>query len=333
MKNYLGHTLFNNMRKYLRDRFDRLSSEKKMVYGSNLRMVRSGAIVEKVFDGESKFLIGRLQKHDEDSADGILKSIGGYFHLAGGIHTSFDTSVVDCLDRESSEEGIPVVRRTVRPLCVYLSPQKGVLQFCTADLESYPKMGHRSKAVYRRRKDHDVYVRWCSLDQLVDALHNDDSDILVQPETVQAVHTATYFEKSRRLRFSEDDLKSFHLKPAKDRDVAVPEDIRQGLINSTALSWLDPETSFGSCRIYYSFPKVEALEQGACENHVKVFFMTGMFLYEARIDDVITKSVLKRGKSINKRIRRKAIQSNARSFVGRNLRKVLSKDIPKLYLG
>ncbi len=256
--------------------------EKKMVYDTNLRMIRVGCIIRKDFGGTYKYLLGRLEKRGQKVSK-KLKTSGGYLRLAANHHERIDRSALEGILRETAEEGFTgryrILPESIAPLGVHLSEEKGVLQFYSAELLNYPRIGVRSEAVFKRRKDHTIYIRWCSVDELVDSMQRRSGRIEVPAETVDTIAAAHFFDKSRKVDFERASLSR---SARYGSDLRIPDVLRSAIMDRAGIGGQDYERSMRFCSVHYSVPKTPRLL--AVIPYVRIFFRTDLFLRETRLD-------------------------------------------------
>ncbi|MBN1544648.1 hypothetical protein JW898_04250 [Candidatus Woesearchaeota archaeon] len=264
--------------------------EDRIYERTKLRKIRSGIIVRKSFNGVEHYLLGRKIWHDEDASKAVLKTAGGYMRVAREFSPELDRSSIDCMLREAHAEGFTgefcVKPETIAPFAVVPAKNgKGVLQFFYADLDRYPTMGKKGKAKFRPRKDHDIYVRWCSLDSFLNSVGTPEQEYDVQPETVGVLVEGHPMERSVQLPLKKSDLPSLSVNILKDGSIEIPEKVRGKMLARCGLKWLDSPAFAGyadsfmrSCRVYYAVPRADLLSP-----RIPVFFQTDLFLYEEKI--------------------------------------------------
>ncbi|MBU2561008.1 MAG: hypothetical protein KKD17_01830 [Nanoarchaeota archaeon] len=320
-------------------------SKDKIVYGTNLRMVRAGAVIRKRFNGTYKYLLGRAEK-DGEAHNPALKTAGGYLHLSSDYHDEIDRSSIDGLIREGQEEGLSsIIPGTISPCGVAYSPSKGVLQFFSADLERYPEKGFNKEVLLRRRKGQRVYIRWCSIDEIVSSMSGNGSGLVVQPETVNVIASTHFFESSKRVRFGREYMPDF-VRP--DSSLSIPQSVRRKVIRESGVKWLDNEDCLQSCRVYYTIPELARqnlddsevssifsrfLSMTGTVPHIRIFFMADFFLYETVLGAQDIADLLgshEFGKK-NKQFAEWA-PDIVRGFVKKNYAKILKEEMFKEYI-
>ncbi len=307
---------------------------KKRVFDSNIRMVRAGCLIRKKKKGIYYYLLGRLVKDYEPPKDPKLKTAGGYLRLSEEYYNAPDLSSIDGLVRELAEEGFsgkyaPVID-TIVPVGVALSHEKGVLQFYIADLRKNPAQGMKKEQVFKKRKDNSVYLRWCSVKDLVGTLGNKTPELLVQPETVEMILASHYYSRSKRVLFDKSDVSTI-VKP--DGNLIIPDDYRKKILDTTGLTWLENKETLKTCKVYYSVPDMKAssdiFPKIPC---IKIFFMTDLFMIDkelvgSSLDEHITESI-----SAMKTYSPEWAKAIIKNYVRSNYYETLGIDLLKDYL-
>ncbi|MBW2997660.1 hypothetical protein KY349_04945 [Candidatus Woesearchaeota archaeon] len=297
---------------------------KKIVFGTNMHMIRVGGILKNKILGEERYLLGREELHGEEGQH-ILKSTGGYLRLTKDRYNVLDKSSIEGLARELWEErfreGYALRKETVTPLRVVLSEEKGVLQFYSARLKGYPGMGRHSEAVFRKLKDRDIYVRWFSVDEIIDMLHNKNPDFDIKPETSWTILLDNYFEKSSKMHFTQGQLPGIVTKKG---DLQIPEKAKENLIDRCSIQSLDRIIPLKKCSVYCSVPR-----DPSAFHRLRLFFMAGIFLYEQEITFEELK-LPRRMRSKTKLSGGSATKHVAR-FIKQNYEKILFEDMVNLY--
>lgn len=298
--------------------------EKKIVFGTNMRMIRVGGILKNKIRGEERYLLGREELHGEEGQH-ILKSTGGYLRLTKDRYPALDKSSIEGLARELWEErfreGYSLRKDTVAPLRVVRSEEKGVLQFYSAKLRGYPGMGRHSEAVFRKLKDRDIYIRWFSVDEIIDLLHNKDPEFDIKPETSWTILLDNYFEKSSKMQFAKDQLPGLVTKRG---NLHIPADARDNLIRKCSIQSLDDAVPLNKCYVYCSVPR-----DPSAFHRLRLFFMADIFLYEQDI----TFDELKLPRKVRKKARLSegSATKHLARFIRQNYEKILFEDLVNLY--
>jgi hypothetical protein len=305
----------------------------RTVFNSNTRMVRVGAILRRRFDGDDnyRFFLGRMEKRNSGKSPAYrLKSPGGYLRLRQcSDGKQMDLSSGEGLLRELREENFYGLHRvrvgTLFPLGVIYNNEKGVLQFFSASLVSYPEIGTRKDALFRRDDEGDIKVRWCSLEEVIRrAFGKDNSDGDIPKETAWMIAASYVFPRRSRASFSSGSVGGMAVD---SRYLAVPSDVVSSIKAHSGLGWF-PDDALSRCSVFYRTAEIGSVDPqvAAMIPSINLFFSVGPFLHQVSLYDEDV------DKLITRKVARNMHYKLVRRYVKQNYERIIREDLLNGYL-